>query len=403
MKIAYVITTFPSRTETFAAREIECLRQEGIEISVFSAAPATGLPREEGVLYRPRFFSSEAWRALLYLWRRPWKRLLPLARMVCQLTVRSPRQALTTLRNVAAIGAFAKGMEMAGIEHVHAYWLSWPACIAVALRVVTGRTMSVASHARDIFVPGERGRLQWKIAGAKFVTTCTQQGLEHLTKRVLPAEAGKLHLVRHGVLWREIPLDVSRHLRTSNGGPAILAVGRLVPKKGFQYLIRAVAQLEGEHSRCKLAILGDGPELEPLQTLAKQLGIQDRIVFAGWQSHDAVMKLLGSSPILAAPSIVAGDGDRDGTPNVILEAFARGAAVVASSLSGIREAVEHNKTGLLVEPGDVPALAGAIAALLASGELRTRLCRSALEVLTLRFDAHQNARQLAGLFEEARR
>lgn len=209
---------------------------------------------------------------------------------------------------------------------------------------------------------------------------------------------GKLHTNHHGVPWSERPADVDR----SAPGPAtVLAVARLVPKKGLDHLVRAMADVVRKGIPCRLVIAGDGPQRRQLAELAERLGVAGCVRFTGWQDQAGVGRLLRSATILAVPSVIAADGDRDGIPNVILEAFAAGVPVVATRLPGIGEAIEHDTTGVLVEPGNADGLARAIESLLADEALRHRLATAAWEAGRARFDLCVNARGISELLKEA--
>jgi glycosyltransferase involved in cell wall biosynthesis len=145
-------------------------------------------------------------------------------------------------------------------------------------------------------------------------------------------------------------------------------------------------------------IVGDGPGRKQLAGVIKQLVLKDHVELLGWQDSDATLRLIRQADVLVAPSLIADDGDRDGIPNVILEAFAGGTPVVASELEGISEAVEHGRTGLLVEPGDVAGFALAIKELLDNRYLRSQLSQTAYKAAIQRFDSTQNTKELGRLF-----
>ena len=137
-----------------------------------------------------------------------------------------------------------------------------------------------------------------------------------------------------------------------------LAVGRFVEKKGFEYFIRAMA-LVGDRSPIRGAIIGDGPLRPSLESLARDLGVIDRIDFLGWRTHDEVSELMHQADLLVAPSVIAADGDMEGMPLVIAEAMSTGLPVLGTRHSGIPEAVRHGENGIVVEERDAEALAEA--------------------------------------------
>ncbi len=154
-------------------------------------------------------------------------------------------------------------------------------------------------------------------------------------------------------------------------GKDIVAVGRLISKKGFDLLVRAFARLE--RSDLRLRIAGGGPEEEALKALAKAEGVADRIDFLGSTPHAECLELIRGARIFAIPCRTSPSGDRDGIPVVLMEAMAAGRPVIAGRLESIAELVEDGKSGLLVPPDDVDALAAALGRLVADGEVRRNM------------------------------
>ena len=401
MKVAYILTTFPCQSEIFAAREIDSLRNLGIDVTVFAAAAQKrfcGLSGDVAVIYRPAFFSVRSLLSIGYLIFKHPLGSIKLLCLIFRLALLNAKEAKLIAGNIHTVAFFARAVDKRSAFHIHAYFLNWPACIAMALAIITRRPFSIAGHARDLFV--ESGALRLKASYAAFIVTCTQYGLGYLKKRLPATFHSKLHLIYHGVNVNPglSPNDV----RT--GGEftkyRLVAAGRLVPKKGFDYLIKAFSLVCQSFQSCTLFIIGDGPEYNRLSALVGRMCPKNGVKFLGWQEHNKTLQLIRSSTVLVVPSIIAADGDRDGIPNVILEAFASGVPVVASNLGGITEAVVHWQTGLLVEPGNVSKLALAIKNLLDDKVLRNRLSHEAYELVKHSFDPAKNASRLSELLTE---
>ncbi|MCX5637283.1 MAG: glycosyltransferase family 4 protein [Planctomycetota bacterium] len=403
MKIGYILTTFPCLTETFAAQEIECLRKLGFDITVFAAAGQrhTQLCRETlKVIYRPSLFSADAVLSIGYISVKYPLALVKLFCLILKLVGSYPREAVTLIGNLHTIGFFAKHLDHEAISHVHAYFLSWPATIGLALCIATGKTFSISAHARDIFV--EHGTIELKVSRAKFVRTCTRQGLEHLKANLPSKYHHKLNLVYHGVkVAFEHPDAYDRNVAEIKHSQMIVTVGRMVQKKGFEGLLKALASVVQERPQCKLSIVGGGPGQDKLNSLVEQLALQGHVQLLGWQEHDMALRLIKQATLLVVPSVIADDGDRDGIPNVILEAFALGTPVIASNLDGISEVVQHRRTGLLVRPGDVGQLASAVKELLDNKVLQKQLSEAGYKMVLHHFDPMKNARTLVKLFLRA--
>ncbi|MCK4794534.1 MAG: glycosyltransferase family 4 protein [Desulfobacteraceae bacterium] len=400
MKVGYILTTFPCRTETFAAREIEELYKLGFDITVLAAEDqhcARGCTQTTKVLYRPSLFSVNAVLSIGYLSVRYPLAFGKLVCLILKLIVSCPREALSLIGRLHTIGFFSRHLDHEAISHIHAYFLSWPASIGLALAIATGRTLSISAHARDIFV--ERGAAELKASRAKFITACTQQGLKHLKANLPVKYHHKLNLTYHGTrIAFGCPDLRKRNIADSKPNDTVIAVGRLIQKKGFEGLVRAFALVVRRKPHTMLMIAGDGPGQKRLNGLIEQLALEDHAELLGWQEPDVTLRLIEQATMLVAPSVIADDGDRDGIPNVVLEAFASGTPVIASNLEGISEVVEHRKTGLLVKPGDVRELASAIEELLNNKDLQSHLSQAAYEMTVQRFDSTKNTKQLAKLF-----
>jgi len=405
MRLSLVVTTFPCASETFAAREIEMLGRLGFEITIFAARGKENrgyIPRGAKVVYRPGLLSARAVMSCLHFFCGRPLAVVKLGRLVLSLSVRCVREALSLIANFHTVAFFAGILERERISHIHAYFLNWPACVAMALSVVSGRTFSISAHARDVFV--EHGAACLKVSQAEFVRTCTREALRKLETMVPARSHGKLKLVYHGMRMACGGFGSCEAFSAgAEGRDVVMAVGRLVRKKGFSNLVRAFAWVVQRGGGRRLVIVGDGPARSELEELIKRLRLGCAAEILGWQERDVTLRLFQRAAVLVVPSIVDGDGDRDGIPNVVLEAFACGVPVVASRLEGISEAVIQRQTGLLVEPGDVSSLSLAIEGLLGDRDLQHRLSHNAYEAAVRSFDLTKNVRELAKLCKRAAR
>jgi glycosyltransferase involved in cell wall biosynthesis len=191
------------------------------------------------------------------------------------------------------------------------------------------------------------------------------------------------------------------HPRTRAPLPLILSVGRLVEKKGFPDLIAACAQLRQSGRRFRCAIYGGGPLHDDLATLIEQLNLADCVTLAGECSQTELIPIFQRAAIFALASFVTDDNDRDGIPNVLVEAMACGLPVVSTAVAGIPELVRHGDNGLMVASHDVPALADALATLLDDQPSREHMGIAARATVVEHFDLRAAARQIATLFDQA--
>jgi glycosyltransferase involved in cell wall biosynthesis len=241
--------------------------------------------------------------------------------------------------------------------HLHVHWAHAPAAVALLANRIAGIPWSLTTHAKDLYT-APAGDLADRCAQAAFVATCTAANARHLTD-VIGVDLGKVLLCRHGV--RLDRFDSSRR----NPQPGrILSVGRLVPKKGFPVLIEACSLLRDRDVEFHLDLVGDGPLADELTALVAEGGLSSRVTFHHARPQPELVPFYQRAAVFALTPAVQADGDRDGVPNVILEAMASGTPVVASATSGIPEVVIDDQTGLLVPPGEPRALADALARLL---------------------------------------
>lgn len=259
--------------------------------------------------------------------------------------------------------AVRKILERKAVGGIHGYFAHRPAEVAQHAAQMLGVPFGFSIHARDLRKVAPETLAQ-RAGRAACVITCNTDVAQDTRDLGAP-----VHLLPHGVDLQRFQPTV----RESNGSVRLLAVGRLVEKKGFDFLIAALA---GVKVNFTLTIVGDGPERERLQHLAVLNNLADRIVFRGAVTHTELPQIYSETDVVIVPSIQDRSGDRDGLPNVVLEAMASGRALVASAVAAIPSAVVHNENGLLVPPGDPVALGHALSLLGANKEQRIKLGRN---------------------------
>jgi len=379
MKIAYVLGTFPFLTTTFVDREILGVRRKGVELVLVS-------------MRRPAPFemSTEIRRlaeATRYLLPAPWLRFL-IAHLRFALT--RPRAYLTTLvylltrqhRKFSAwirtlfyfvVGIWAAELlRREDVDHIHAHFASRATVVAMVVSRLLGVPYSMFAHAYDIYISPVM--LPEKMAGARFVATCTGYNKTHLESIDGGRFVGKVHLVYHGLDLTKF--ESTRQSLHNGQRPLLLSVGQLKEKKGFPYLIKACRLLKDRGYDFRCEIVGEGPKRAELEALITDLNLDDTLILCGALPHAEVLAKYAQAALFALACVLAEDGDRDGIPNVLLEAMARQVPVASTQFSGIPEVVEDGLTGLLVPPRDAEALASALARLLDDPDLRESLGRA---------------------------
>jgi glycosyltransferase involved in cell wall biosynthesis len=363
--IAYLTGTFPSLTETFILREIMELRRQGVPLKLYALwKPPDDEPvHHDAVPLRLETAYAPRW----------WKPRI----MGCDLAARH----------------LAQQMWRDGVGHVHAAFANVPATVGLLAARHLSVPFSFAAHARDVFV--EAGDLGEKIGAAAFVVTCTTEGQRALMDYCEDIFFENVHVIPHGIELERYPFTP----RVPQATHLLLAVGRLVEKKGFAVLLNACDILKRQRHRVSCVVVGEGPLRSQLAQMQRTLAVTDCVRFVGQYAHEMVVTLMECADALVVPSVVAPDGDRDGLPNVILEAAALGTPIVASRLPGIMEFVENEVTGLLVEPHNAPHLARAMERLTTLSELRARMMWNARKKVEEQFDVRKNVARLAALFQ----
>jgi glycosyltransferase involved in cell wall biosynthesis len=270
--------------------------------------------------------------------------------------------------------------------------------VALLTSRLTGVPYSITAHARDLYqIPA--GSLRTRARDATAVVTCCAANVDYL-RSVLPAPLHpRLRLIHHGVeLDRFVPAP-----RTEAGAPVeIVSVGRLVEKKGFPDLLSACATLRNAPAATRvpfrLRIYGDGPMRAELTALRDRLGLRDEVDLVGERNGEEVLRAYQRADIFALTPCVTADGDRDGIPNVIVEAMACGLPVVTTDAGGVAEVVQHGVNGLVATPRDVGTLARHLAELVTDGQRRRALGEAGRRMVEERFDVRSAARRLSSVF-----
>ncbi|MBW3608158.1 MAG: glycosyltransferase [Actinobacteria bacterium] len=346
MRLLFVLDQWPELSETFVVNELQALRRLGHDVRVQAGQPAAHAnpeaPEDLDVHVLARDDRVRGLRDLLWLARRR-----PLA---CVRDLAACRRwgREEWARPLRALAPGARRIVERGDEHLHAHFAAGAALDALRLARLTGRTFSITAHAYDIFLTPRN--LREKLERADAVFTGCDYNVEYLRRAAPRARLQKIVMgVDVAAFARSVPLPQGR---------TVLAIGRLVEKKGFDVLVDAVARLPD----VKLRIVGDGPLRAQLAQRAEPC--HGRVVLLGSRAPAEVRAELERADVLAMPCVVARDGDRDSMPVVVKEAMAMGLLVVASDEVGLPECVRA-PWGLLAPPGDADALAEQLRAALA--------------------------------------
>jgi glycosyltransferase involved in cell wall biosynthesis len=428
--VGYVLMGFPRVSETFIASELHRVERAGIPVRLFVIKPVEEKERGhrhpvvDAIEAQPQYLpDSSSLTAPLHCWRpRHLKAFGPaigrtlrarprgLARAVKTALAQALRDRRTPLSGprkiyvkelLQAIALADRLLAAPEVRHLHAHFAHGTTTVTWLAAQITGLPFSFTGHARDIYAPqlNPKGWLRRKLLAARFVVTCTEANVRHL-ETIAPH--ARVHLVYHG-----LSADFARLLAndtdaaTTNGTLRVLGVGRLVAKKGFDVLVDACGLLDRRGIPFEALIVGqDDKHGDAIRARVKELGLEDKIRLPGAMGPPELLDQYRRASALCMPCRLLPD-DRDGIPNVLVEAMAAGTPVVATAVSGIPELVTDGVNGLLVEPDQPAQLAAALIQLHEHPDLADRLSREARTTVDERFDGDRLARELAELFEEA--
>ena len=324
------------------------------------------------VRYLPEYLHQEP----LRVWR-AWRRVrrwpsYPLARAAWLADLRRDR---TPNRGRRFGQALVLATELEGdVGRLHAHFLHTPTSVARYAAKLCGLPWSASAHAKDVWTTPEWEKRE-KLAECAWLTTCSRAAYDELARLAPP---GRVALIYHGLdLGRFPPAPPAPALRDGSRPDEpvrLLSIGRAVAKKGYDDLLDALALLP-RGLAWRLVHVGGGPERKRLMRRAARLGIAERIEWRGALAQEDVLAALRDADLFVLASRIAKDGDRDGLPNVLMEAQSQGVACVATAVSGIPELIRDGETGLLAPPDDPAALAGALAAAIGDPSRRAELGR----------------------------
>lgn len=398
MRIIYIIGTYPRLTETFIDREISTLEKLGAEIKLVS------IRRPSGALSQDQIELIERIQYLLPV------NIISLFVGHLKYAVGHPRKYFGTLfylisrphpsirSRIKTFIHFGEGVYAAHLlrqvpfDHVHAHFMDRAATVALIISRFLDVPYSLTAHASDIYV--DPILLPEKMAEAKFVATCTEYNKSHLEQFGEGLFNHKLFCIYHTLAVDEYNAQETRKSETF----LMLSVGQLREKKGFYYLLLACRILADRGYSFDCQIVGEGPQREYLESRIRELSLEDLVQLCGALPHRQVIEKYQQASLFVLPAILASDGDRDGIPNVILEAMTMDLPVVSTDHSAIPEVVEDGVNGLLVPPADEHALAEALEKLITNPDYAQELSSRGRKVVIDKFDPLTNSQLLLDRF-----
>jgi glycosyltransferase involved in cell wall biosynthesis len=408
LRVGFVLKRYPRYSETFVVREILAHEQAGLTVDIFTLRPSDDghfqdlIARVRGsvsYLYFPaEGLVPETQSAGLLTAGYFWQALAQARRDVPGFWTALEETGDAEARQVYQAARLACEVRRRGIHHLHSPFASDAATVTRLAARYAGVTYSFTARAKDTFHESvNQGEFQCKLRDAAGVVTVSDYHLRYLRQTYGPL-AAHVQRIYNGLDLEEFPYQAPR-----DRPPLIVAVGRLVEKKGYADLIDACALLAARRRPFACRIIGYGVLRPALQSQIEQRGLTGRVEFVGPLPQGETIKEIRRAAVLAAPCVIAKDGDRDGLPNVIQEAMALGTPVVATDVAGIPDLVHHGETGLQVPQHDGAALAAAVERLLADPGLGVRLAAAARQLIEAEFDIRRNTERRRAIFWEASR
>jgi len=382
-----LVNTWPKLSETFILNEVIGLERMGMDLRLFA------LQHPTDTIFHA---ATKAVRAPVgYVPVARGVKLAALALSPLRHAILHPRRTLAAWRAAAGPGrlrfllrgaALADAVRREGIDHLHAHFASAPASLARVAAAFAGVRYSISAHAKDIYL-GDPLALADRVRAAAFTVTCTEYNRQHLAR--LAGPGGRVVRMYHGIDLAKFQRSRAPAAPTSDL-PLVLSVGRLREKKGFATLIRACAELRATGCPVRCEIVGYGPERERLAALIAELDLSEVVQLVDKMTHEALRDRYAAATAFALPCQVGADGDRDGIPNVLLEAMAMELPVVTTDVSGIPEVVQDRVNGRVVRPEDPAALAAAIRSVVRDDTAARLLARNARATVERHFANERN-------------
>lgn len=389
--IAYVLKRFPRFSETFILNELLAHEAAGAATRVYSLLAPPDEPRHA------RLAQLQAQVSILKD-QDKGPDAIAAPEDAALFSGKSPQEIGALQRKAEAV---ARDARAGGITHFHAHFGSDATTVACLAARALGGTYSFTAHAKDIYhtyvtPEADAGMRRAKLRGAAFVATVSDYNARHLEK--LCPEARIIRLYNGIDLGAFSPVDPAAQVPGH-----LIAVGRLVEKKGFDILLDACALLRARQVRFSLSVIGSGPLEDALRMKRSALCLEEHVAMDGPLPQEALIRKMGTAQAAVLPCVVTGSGDRDGLPTVLLEAMARGLPVVTTTTSGGPEIVEDGVTGRLCAPGDAVALADALGDVLSRDDRAGRMGQAGRQRAERLFDLATNAGALRRLLRDPSR
>jgi len=397
-RVAYLANPYPAISHTFIFREIQSLRQSGLEVFPVSIDRSKDLnkmtPEEQHEAEGVKVLKDvQFWEAMLALFRVFIRSPIGFSRMLhmtIKLIWHGPKSAVKAFGYLAETILFLDWIEEKDIDHIHEHFANPTAFIAMLANRYKNWGYSISVHGPDVFYQVDESMLTEKIKRARFVRCISHYCRSQLWRLVPVNMWKKFHIVHCGVnpeVFRPVE-------RVENAVPQILCVGRLTSAKGQHILLDALHLVKEQGHKFRLTFVGDGEDRQSLENKVNELNLSEEVRLTGALGQERVMDHYRSADLFVLPSFA------EGVPVVLMEAMAQEIPVISTRITGIPELIEHEKTGLLVTPGNTGELAEAIVRVLEDSSLGEKLGTEGRKAVLSEFNQSENYQYLHCLFEK---
>jgi glycosyltransferase involved in cell wall biosynthesis len=396
-----VLKGYPRISETFISNEIRLLEEQGIAVHIFSMRH----PREtfthksvQAIQAQVTYLPTEFWPALhRFLWPSLHTALHYPAGLAKALHLAWTRflrnRNWMTFKHFFQAAYLVHQARGINIAHLHAHFAHSPTSVAMFASEISGIPFSFTAHAKDIYT-SQKAQLAEKIDKARFVVTCTQYNKQYL--ETLSDHPQEIHCIYHGI---DLELFFAHGVHRSPAPPyTFMTIARLVEKKGIPDILEALSLLAQAGFPFRYLLIGDGEDKENIARRIHALNLDNQVTMPGTLPHEEVLEYFQHADCFVLGCRIAGNGDRDGIPNVLAESMALGVPVVASGVSAIPELVEHEQTGLLVDTTCPAELAAALQRMVTDQPLRDRIIPAARRRVSEIFDNRALISELTTLY-----
>lgn len=424
-RIAFIMSTFPTLTETFVAGEINILKDKFPLSRIYSLRPPFDsiLHEESRRLMKQTTYVAPPLSPvclksnLRWLRQNPAKYLQVLLYVVFH-TIANPLHMLKTLYLFPQAAHLATVLRNDQIDHAHSHWAGYPTTTALIVSMLNGITFSFTSHACDMSMI--KTMMAEKVKKASFLVTCTADNIRYLSTFLPDDQLRKVNVNYHGSNLRKF--HPGTRARSDQPTKLILSCADLHERKGFPYLLEALALLRDKGERFRCRIIGEGPLRPFLEGMISDLRLRDCVEMPGAVTQETLVDYYAECSMFVLPCVhqhlrffrknldlgrykilecIISGGEaiqKDGIPNVLVEAMAMKKPVISTTIAAIPELISSGKNGLLVPERDPVRLCAAMESLLHDDELCRRLGENGHKTVHERFDRSKNIEDLVRIF-----